>query len=108
MVRRAGIEHTNGTDDGGTAEVLGRHHLGVELGVPLQLHPVGQVVKGASGSHCDLLQDKEIVMAEGRVGVMWERKARRGREKKLSEGREGKCWPPILQTISAICSRPRG
>lgn len=58
MVKRAGIEHTNGTDDGGTAEVLGRHHLGVELGVPLQLHPVGQVVEGASGSHYDSLRQR--------------------------------------------------
>ena len=47
--------HTNGTDDGGTAEVLGRDHLGVELGVPLQLHPVGQVVKRAGGRHFELL-----------------------------------------------------
>lgn len=45
--------HTNGTDDGGTAEVLRGHHLGVELGVPLQLHPVGQVVEGGSGRHCE-------------------------------------------------------
>ena len=48
------MQHTNSTDDGGAAEVLRRHHLGVELGVPLQLHPVGQVVEGASGRHCDL------------------------------------------------------
>jgi hypothetical protein len=44
-------------------------------------------------------------MAEGRDGELWERKAWRGEEKKLSEGREGKCWPPIPQTISAIRSR---
>lgn len=59
--------------------------------MPLQLHPVGQMVEGASGRHCDLLQEKLIVVAEGRFGtVLKERKARRGRKKKLSEGREGK------------------
>ena len=47
--------HTNGTDDRGTAEVLRRHHLGVELGVPLQLHPVGKVVKRVAGRHFELL-----------------------------------------------------
>lgn len=43
--------HTDGTDDGGTAEVLGGIHLGVELGVPLQLHAVAEVVEGAGGRH---------------------------------------------------------
>lgn len=47
--------HTNGTNDGGTTEVLGRHHLGVQLGVPLQLHAVGQVVEGVAGRHFELL-----------------------------------------------------
>lgn len=44
-------KHTNGSDDGGTAEVLGRDHLGVELGVPLQLHTVAEVVEGVGGGH---------------------------------------------------------
>lgn len=48
---RANSKHTNGSDDGGTAEVLGRDHLGVELGVPLQLHTVAEVVEGVGGSH---------------------------------------------------------
>lgn len=43
--------HTDGTDDGGTAEVLGGRHLGVQLGVPLQLHAVAEVVEGAGGRH---------------------------------------------------------
>lgn len=47
--------HTNGTNDGGTAEVLSRHHLGVKLGVPLQLHAVAQVIEGAGGRHFDVI-----------------------------------------------------
>ena len=43
--------HTDSTDDGGTAEVLGGRHLGVQLGVPLQLHAVAEVVEGAGGRH---------------------------------------------------------
>jgi hypothetical protein len=56
MKREAlGQTHTNGTDDRGAAEVLGRHHLGVKLGVPFQLHAVAQVVEGSSGRHFVLL-----------------------------------------------------
>lgn len=46
-------ERTDGSDDGGAAEVLGGHHLSVELGVPLQLHAVAQVVEGRTGGHLD-------------------------------------------------------
>ena len=42
---------TNGANDGSTAEVLRRDHLGVELGVPLQLHPVAEMVEGAADGH---------------------------------------------------------
>ena len=48
---RANSKHTNGSDDGGTAEVLGRDHLSVELGVPLQLHTVAEVVERVGGGH---------------------------------------------------------
>lgn len=51
------VLHTNGTNDGGAAEVLRRHHLGVELGVPLQLHAVAQVVKGVGGRHFDMINN---------------------------------------------------
>lgn len=44
-------KHTDGTDDRGAAEVLRRHHFGVELGVPFQLHPVAQMVEGGACSH---------------------------------------------------------
>ena len=47
------MRHTNGTDDGSAAEVLRRHHLGVQLGGPLQLHAVGKVIEGRAGRHCD-------------------------------------------------------
>jgi hypothetical protein len=47
----AGLEHcshTNGTDDGSPAVVLGRHHVGVKFGVPLHLHTVAEMVKWSS------------------------------------------------------------
>lgn len=53
--------HTNGTDDGGTAEVLRRNHLSVELGVPFQLHPVAQVVMRAGGRHFDMLNRIKLI-----------------------------------------------
>ena len=49
MPGRIGL--TNGANDGSTAEVLRRDHLGVELGVPLQLHPVAEMVEGAADGH---------------------------------------------------------
>ena len=49
MPGRTGL--TNGANDGSTAEVLRRDHLGVELGVPLQLHPVAEMVEGAADGH---------------------------------------------------------
>ena len=61
------LRHTNGANDGGAAEVLRRHHLGVELGVPLQLHAVAQVVEGVGGSHFDVINDCWIKMEKGKV-----------------------------------------
>ena len=49
MPGRIGL--TNGANDGSTAEVLRRDHLGVKLGVPLQLHPVAEMVEGAADGH---------------------------------------------------------
>lgn len=47
--------HTDGTDDRSAAEVLCRHHFGVQLGVPLQLHPVAKMVEGRACSHFEKL-----------------------------------------------------
>lgn len=44
-------QHTNGSNDGGATVVLRRHHLGVKLGEPLQLHAVVEVIEGSAGSH---------------------------------------------------------
>lgn len=49
MPARTGL--TNGANDGSTTEVLRRDHLSVELGVPLQLHPVAEMVEGAADGH---------------------------------------------------------
>lgn len=66
--------HTNGTDDGGTAEVLRRNHLGVELGVPLQLHPVAQVVKRAAGCHFDILNEIKLTVVAEKGESNWNKK----------------------------------
>lgn len=52
-----GYRRTNGSNDGGTAVVPRGRHLRAELGVPLQLHAVAEMVEGACGSHgvCRLL-----------------------------------------------------
>lgn len=47
------IRHTNGTNDWGTTEVLRGHHIRGELGVPLQLHLVGEMIHWATGGHSD-------------------------------------------------------
>lgn len=65
---RIGQVHTNGTDDRSAAEVLRRHHLGVKLGVPFQLHAVAQVVERGSGRHFELL-DKLWDSFEKQKGV---------------------------------------
>lgn len=45
--------HTDCADDGCPAEVPGRNHLSVELGMPFQLHAVGKVIDRSCGSHGD-------------------------------------------------------
>lgn len=51
-------QHTNGADDGSTTVVLVWDHLGMKLGEPFQLHPVGEVVEGVGGSsHCERTTD---------------------------------------------------
>ena len=46
--------HTNGSNDGSAAVVLRRDHLRVELGEPLQLHTVVEMVEGATGGHGEM------------------------------------------------------
>lgn len=40
----AAVSLTNSADDGGAAVVIGRLVLRIQLGMPLQLHPVGEMV----------------------------------------------------------------
>ena len=48
---------TNGANDGGTTIVVVRDPLGIKLGVPFQLQPVGKVVERVCDSHCKRLCD---------------------------------------------------
>ena len=73
-------EHTNGTDDGGPAEVLGRNHLSVELGVPFQLHAVGEVVEGGGSRHFDVLDQFNGTNCKGN------RRKERWRLKRMENG----------------------
>lgn len=44
-------EHTNSANDGGATIIFGGDHLRVELGEPLQLHAVAEMVEGSAGGH---------------------------------------------------------
>lgn len=41
-----GGRHTDSANDGGATEILRGHHFGTELGVPLQLSLVREMVHG--------------------------------------------------------------
>ena len=45
------IRHTNGSNDRSTTVVLRRDHLRVDLGEPLQLHTVVEMIEGGTGRH---------------------------------------------------------
>lgn len=61
-------QHTNGTDDRGAAVVLRRHHIGVELRMPFQLHPVAQMVERAAGRHFNPVDKNEVIVGSRKVG----------------------------------------
>lgn len=53
-------QHTNGANDGSATEVLHGDHLRVELGVPLQLHTVAEMVDGVAGGHFEGLYSESV------------------------------------------------
>lgn len=79
--RQRTIGPTDGANDGGATVVLGGNHLRVELGVPLQLHPVAEMVEGRADGHCAGSERKAIKQEE-----VSEVEKKRGEE--MEEGRE--------------------
>lgn len=53
-------QHTNGANDGSATEVFHGNHLRVELGVPLQLHTVAEMVDGVAGGHFGGLYSENV------------------------------------------------
>lgn len=64
-----GDRHTNGSNDGGTAVVPCGRHIRAELGVPLQLHTVAEMVERACGSHGVDLMTVDVIRTNGRPCV---------------------------------------
>lgn len=50
-IAREVVDSTNSANDGCATKVLRRHHLGVQLGVPFQLHSIAQMVQRVGGRH---------------------------------------------------------
>jgi hypothetical protein len=61
-----GEGHTDGTDDGGLAIILRGGHVWVQLGVPLQLHPVTEMVGNGNGHGDDFSRDAGQSMSKSK------------------------------------------